>query len=98
MPAMIQYLNHWATAAPRSLLNSTLQGIPDIFNNGHISGFWRPAEVSKFRRVLLEPPCNNSGRVGCRIVLLKFPKSVGMQKGQEWVQVIRQNAYVPVTS
>ncbi|GFV46099.1 gag-Pol polyprotein [Trichonephila clavipes] len=40
---------------------------------------------------------SNSGRVGCRIVLLKFPKSVRMHNGHEWVQVIRQDAYVPFT-
>ncbi|GFV95101.1 uncharacterized protein TNCV_3708961 [Trichonephila clavipes] len=48
----------------------TSQGIPDIFNNVHVWGFWWPAEVSKFRRVFLEPLCSS---VGCRIVLLKFP-------------------------
>ncbi|GFV98595.1 hypothetical protein TNCV_1452811 [Trichonephila clavipes] len=61
-----------------------------------VEGFWSSAEVSKFRRVLLEPICSNSGRVGCRIVLLKFPKSVGMHYLHEWVKVIGQNAYAPV--
>ncbi|GFX48580.1 hypothetical protein TNCV_584771 [Trichonephila clavipes] len=67
-----------------------------MFNNVHVWRFWWPAEVSKFRKVLLEPLCNNSGRVGCRIVLLKFPKSVGMHNGLEWVQEIRQDTYLPV--
>ncbi|GFX97498.1 hypothetical protein TNCV_2840581 [Trichonephila clavipes] len=62
----------------------------------HVWGFWWPGEVFKFRKVLLEPLYSNSGRVGCRIVLLKFPKSVGMRNGQEWVQEIRQDAYAPV--
>ncbi|GFW19118.1 uncharacterized protein TNCV_254451 [Trichonephila clavipes] len=79
----------------RSLLNITLLGIPDIFNHAHIWGFRWIAEVSKFRRVLLESLCSNSARVGCRIVLLKFPKFVEMHNGYEWVQVIRQDAYVP---
>ncbi|GFT65932.1 hypothetical protein TNCV_2712951, partial [Trichonephila clavipes] len=35
------------------------------------------AEVSKFRIVLLEPFCSNSGRVGCHIALLKLPMSNG---------------------
>ncbi|GFW26771.1 uncharacterized protein TNCV_2851611 [Trichonephila clavipes] len=74
-----------------------LQGIPDIFNNAHVWGLWWAAEVSKFRTVLLELLCSNSGRVGYRIVLLKLPKSVGMYNGHEWVQVIRQDAYVSVT-
>ncbi|PRD27905.1 UNVERIFIED_CONTAM: hypothetical protein NCL1_34034 [Trichonephila clavipes] len=53
---------------------------------------WVAAKVSKFRRVLLEHLCSNSGRVGCRIVLLKFPKSAGMRNEHEWMQVIRQDA------
>ncbi|GFY20565.1 hypothetical protein TNCV_211971 [Trichonephila clavipes] len=36
--------------------------------------------------MLLESKCSNSGRVRCRIVLLKFPKSFGMYNGHEWVQ------------
>ncbi|GFX03904.1 uncharacterized protein TNCV_4678091 [Trichonephila clavipes] len=62
-----------------------------------LEGFWWPAEVSKFRRVLLEPLCSNSRHVRCRIDLLKFSKSVGRHNGHEWVQVIRQDAYVPIT-
>ncbi|GFX91652.1 hypothetical protein TNCV_3682381 [Trichonephila clavipes] len=68
-----------------------------MFNNAHAWGLWWPAEVSKFRRVLLTPICSNSRRVGRRIVLLKFPKFVGMRNRHEWVQVIRQDAHVPVT-
>ncbi|GFU61307.1 hypothetical protein TNCV_5033521 [Trichonephila clavipes] len=48
-------------------------------------------------RVLLEPPCFNSRRVECRIVLLKFPKFVEMHNGHEWVQVIRRDANTPFT-
>ncbi|GFU67762.1 uncharacterized protein TNCV_3134271 [Trichonephila clavipes] len=66
-----------------------------MFNNVHDWGFWLPAEVSKLKRVLLEPLCSNSGRMGCRIVLLKFPKSVGMHNEHEWMQLIRQDVYVP---
>ncbi|GFW00425.1 hypothetical protein TNCV_692641 [Trichonephila clavipes] len=55
------------------------------------------AEVSKFRRVLLEPLCSNSGRVGCRIVLLRLPKIFGMHYNHEWVQVIRQDVYVDIS-
>ncbi|GFW38699.1 hypothetical protein TNCV_3880661 [Trichonephila clavipes] len=68
-----------------------------MFNNVHVWGFWWPAEVCKIRRVLLEPICSNSGRAGYRIVLPKFPMSVGMYNAHEWVPVIRQDAYVPVT-
>ncbi|GFW01610.1 hypothetical protein TNCV_4085251 [Trichonephila clavipes] len=68
-----------------------------MFNNVHVWGLWCLTEVSKFRRVPLEPLSNNSGRVGCRIILLKFPKSVGTNNGDEWVQEIRQDVYVPVT-
>ncbi|GFX09376.1 uncharacterized protein TNCV_1887891 [Trichonephila clavipes] len=57
-----------------------------MFNNAHVLGIWGPAEVPKFRRVPLEPICSNSGRAECRIVLLKFPKSVRMHNGHEWVQ------------
>ncbi|GFW87417.1 hypothetical protein TNCV_1267901 [Trichonephila clavipes] len=35
--------------------------------------------------------------MGCRIALLEFPKSVRMHNGHEWVQMIRHDAYVPVT-
>ncbi|GFW38807.1 hypothetical protein TNCV_3881741 [Trichonephila clavipes] len=68
-----------------------------MINNVHVWGFGRPAEVYKFRRVLMEPLCTKSGRVGCRIDLLKFPKFVEMHNVHEWVHVIRQDAYVPVT-
>ncbi|GFW83432.1 hypothetical protein TNCV_2545301 [Trichonephila clavipes] len=49
--------------------------------------------------MLLEPLCSNFGCVVCRIVLLKFPKSIGMHNGHEWVPLIRQEkkVYVPVT-
>ncbi|GFV24870.1 uncharacterized protein TNCV_883381 [Trichonephila clavipes] len=67
-----------------------------MFNNVHVWEFCWSVKVSKFRRVLLELLCSNSGRVGCRIVLLKFPKFTGMHNGHEWVQLIRQDAYVPV--
>ncbi|GFX39028.1 hypothetical protein TNCV_3426141 [Trichonephila clavipes] len=68
-----------------------------MFNNVHVWGFGWLAEVSKVRRVFLEPICSNSGRVRCRIVPLKFPKSVGKHNGHKWVQVVKQDAYVPVT-
>ncbi|GFT90041.1 hypothetical protein TNCV_2553671 [Trichonephila clavipes] len=48
--------------------------------------------------LLLELPCCNSGLVIYRIVLLNVPNFVGMHNGQELMQVIRQDAYVPVTS
>ncbi|GFT31952.1 hypothetical protein TNCV_3468181 [Trichonephila clavipes] len=73
------------------------QGIPGKSNNVHFWEFWWTEEVSKFRRVLMEPLFSNSGRVGCHIVLLKFPKSVGMYNGHEWVQVIRRDAHMAVT-
>ncbi|GFU40113.1 uncharacterized protein TNCV_3767781 [Trichonephila clavipes] len=47
--------------------------------------------------MLLEQIYCDSGHVGCRNVLLKFPQSVGMNNGNEWVQVIIQDACVPVT-
>ncbi|GFU88062.1 hypothetical protein TNCV_1336311 [Trichonephila clavipes] len=57
-----------------------------MFNNVHVWRFWWPVEVSKLRRVLLEPICGNSGRVEYRIVLLKFLKSVAMHNRHEWMQ------------
>ncbi|GFW90185.1 hypothetical protein TNCV_1790061 [Trichonephila clavipes] len=68
-----------------------------MYNNVHVCGFGWSTEVFKSREVLLEPLCSNSGHVGCRIVLLKLPKFVRMHNGHEWVQVIRQDAYVPIT-
>jgi hypothetical protein len=35
--------------------------------------------------------------VGCHIVLLELPKSVGLHNGHEWVQVISQDSYVRLT-
>ena len=81
----------------RSLLNSTLQGIPDMLYNVHIWRVWWPAEVSKLRRVFLRPLCGNSGHMGCRTVLLELPKSVRMHNRHEWMQVISQGTYVRVT-
>ncbi|GFV93963.1 hypothetical protein TNCV_3573161 [Trichonephila clavipes] len=66
-----------------------------MFMSGDFGG--HQSSESEFRRVLLEPFCSNSERVGCRIVLLKFPQSVGMHNRHERVQGIRQDAYVPVT-
>ncbi|GFW83465.1 histone-lysine N-methyltransferase SETMAR [Trichonephila clavipes] len=65
-------------------IESTLLCILKTFSNVHVWGFCWPVKVSKFRRVFLERLCSGSGRVGCCTVLLKFPKSVGMQKGHEW--------------
>ncbi|GFU39379.1 uncharacterized protein TNCV_1716521 [Trichonephila clavipes] len=69
-----------------------------MLTNVRLWRFWRSAEVSKFRRVLLESICSNSGLVGCRIVLLKFPKYVGMPNGHEWMQdpLINEVVSIPV--
>ncbi|GBO40920.1 hypothetical protein AVEN_184769-1 [Araneus ventricosus] len=69
----------------RSLLNSSLQGIPDMFSNVHVWRFRWPMEVSNVRNVFLEPLSNKSGRVGCLIILLKLSKSVIIHNGHEWV-------------
>ncbi|GFW74503.1 hypothetical protein TNCV_2414021 [Trichonephila clavipes] len=53
--------------------------------------------INQLETVLLETLCSNSGRVGCRIVPLRLPKFVGMHNEHECVQVVRQDAYVPVT-
>ncbi|GBM31632.1 hypothetical protein AVEN_50418-1 [Araneus ventricosus] len=46
-------------------------------------GFRWPVEISKVRRVFLEPLGSNSRHVGCRIVLLELSQSVGMHNGHE---------------
>ncbi|GBN62674.1 hypothetical protein AVEN_245127-1, partial [Araneus ventricosus] len=63
--------------------NSMEQGIPDILNNVHLWGFRWPMDVSKVRRVFLEPLGSNSRRLECRIVLLELSQSVGMHNGHE---------------
>lgn len=68
-----------------------------MLNNVRVWGAWWPSKVFKLRRVFLEPLCSNSGRVWCRFVLLELAKSVGMHNRHEWMQVIRQDAYVRVT-
>ena len=51
----------------------------------------------KLIRLFLKPLYSHSGRVECRIVLLKVPKSVGIPNEHEWMQKISQDAHVCVT-
>ncbi len=72
-----------------------LQVIPDMLNNVHVWEFRWPMEVSKVRRVFLEP-IGSISRCADRIFLLEVSKSIGMLNRHEWVQVIEQDAYLPV--
>ncbi len=67
-----------------------------MLNNVHVWEFRWPMEVSKVRTVFLEPIGSNSLRVS-RTFLLEVSKYNGMLNGHEWVQVIEQDTYVPVT-
>lgn len=79
------------------LLHSMQRSIPDMFHYVALCGVRWLIELSKFRRVFLEPLGSKSRLLGCHIVLLEFSISIGIHNGQEWLYVIGQDAYIPLT-